>query len=55
MEDALGPAYARTWAQQQVLGVLGGRSVVEALDAGVPPKEVWRAVWQVLDLPPVAR
>ena len=27
----------------------------EALEAGVPPKEVWRAVWAALELPPVDR
>jgi hypothetical protein len=34
---------------------LGGRTAREALDAGVPPKEVWRAVWTALELPPVDR
>lgn len=52
MEDALGPAYARSWAGSQVLGTLGGRTVLEALDAGVPPKQVWREVCRVLELPP---
>lgn len=51
MEHALGPAYARTWAQQHVLAELGGRTVEEALAAGVTPKQVWRAVWAALDLP----
>ncbi len=51
MEHALGPAYARTWAEQQVMGDLGHRTVAEALDAGEPPKAVWRAVWERLDLP----
>jgi hypothetical protein len=51
MERALGPAYARSWAEQQVLGALGGRTVVEALAAGEPPKVVWRAVWSALELP----
>lgn len=51
MEQALGPAYARTWARQTVLAELEGRTVAEALDAGVPPKTVWRAVWAALDLP----
>jgi DUF3046 family protein len=51
MEQALGPAYARSWAEQQVLGPLGGRTVVEALEAGEPPKEVWRAVCEQLELP----
>jgi hypothetical protein len=51
MEHALGSAYARTWAEQQVMSDLGHRTVVEALDAGVTPKEVWRAVWERLELP----
>jgi hypothetical protein len=52
MEQALGAAYARTWAQQQVISDLGDRTVTEALDAGEPPKRVWHAVWQRLGLPP---
>lgn len=51
MDEALGPAYARTWASMFVIADLGGRTVDDALAAGVPPKEVWRAVWGVLGLP----
>ena len=51
MEDALGPTYHRVWAEQFVLSDLGRRTVIEALDAGLPPKEVWAAVWRVLELP----
>ncbi|HEU4568773.1 MAG TPA: DUF3046 domain-containing protein [Marmoricola sp.] len=51
MEQALGPAYARTWADQRVLGELEGRTVNEALAAGEDPKTVWRAVWESLELP----
>jgi hypothetical protein len=51
MEDALGVAYARTWATQFVMADLGGRTAQEALDAGVPPKAVWSAVWTALELP----
>ncbi|RLV48579.1 DUF3046 domain-containing protein [Nocardioides mangrovicus] len=51
MEQALGRAYARSWADQQVLADLGERTVNEALAAGEPPKTVWRAVWRALDLP----
>jgi hypothetical protein len=51
MEAALGPAYARSWASQFVLAELGERTVVEALDAGEPPKAVWAAVWRALGLP----
>jgi hypothetical protein len=51
MESALGPAYARAWAGGFVMGDLGERTVQEALEAGVPPKEVWAAVWRALGLP----
>ena len=51
MDAALGPTYSRVWAETQVIGTLGGRTVREALDAGVPPKQVWREVWRVLELP----
>lgn len=51
MESALGSAYARTWADQHVIGDLGQRTVSEALSSGDSPKEVWRAVWATLQLP----
>jgi hypothetical protein len=50
LEQALGPAYARSWAEQFVISDLG-TTAREALDAGVPPKRVWAAVWQALELP----
>lgn len=55
MEQHLGEAYAPVWAGQQVLSDLGGRTPAEALDAGVAPKAVWRAVWGALDLPATER
>ena len=55
MNAALGPAYARSWADQFVIAQLDGRTAAEALAAGVLPKEVWRAVWSALELPPVDR
>jgi hypothetical protein len=55
MDHHLGAAYARTWARDQVLPDLGERTVLQALDAGWDPKEVWRAVWRSLELPPSER
>ena len=55
MEDTLGSGYARVWADTQVIGVLGSRTVTEALDAGEMPKTVWRAVHSHLGLPPRER
>ncbi len=51
MEQALGSAYYRAWAKQFVMAELGGRTAQEALDAGLPPKQVWAAVWRALELP----
>jgi Protein of unknown function (DUF3046) len=51
MEVALGPSYARVWAQQQVISDLEGRTVDQALAAGETPRRVWRAVAEVLSLP----
>lgn len=51
LEHALGSGYYRVWADQLVMGDLGGRTAREALDAGIPPKEVWAVVWSVLELP----
>ncbi|MGZ4449731.1 MAG: DUF3046 domain-containing protein [Nocardioides sp.] len=51
LDHALGTAYAGAWARQFVMADLGGRTAAEALDAGLPPKQVWAAVWSALDLP----
>lgn len=51
MDEALGQASSRTWAQLQVIGELDSRTPVEALEAGVAPQQVWLAVWRTLELP----
>lgn len=55
MDHHLGETYSRVWADQQVLAELDGRTASEALDSGVAPKIVWRAVWASLELPPSER
>ncbi|GAB3992025.1 DUF3046 domain-containing protein [Nocardioides marmoraquaticus] len=55
MEAALGVGYAPVWADQHVIGALGERTVRQALDSGVAPKQVWRAVWAELELPATER
>lgn len=42
-------------AAEHNLGEVGGRTVVEAIAAGVPFKDIWRAAWAALDLPPTER
>ena len=51
LDQALGEAYARSWAELTVITELDGRTTAEALAAGVPPKRVWAAVRRQLELP----
>jgi hypothetical protein len=51
LEQALGVSYAHAWAEHVVMSDIGGRTVVEALAAGVPCKQIWRAAWAQLELP----
>ncbi|MDR1807012.1 MAG: DUF3046 domain-containing protein [Propionibacteriaceae bacterium] len=55
LNAALGAGYAPAWAEQVVLADLGGRTVLEALAAGLPCKRIWRAVWAQLELGPAER
>lgn len=52
MNHHLGVAYAQVWADTQVIGALGSRTVNEAMEAGEMPKTIWRAVHSHLGLPP---
>ena len=51
MHGRFGAAYSDSLAHDLVVAALGGRTVNEALAAGVEPGEVWRAVCEVLDVP----
>lgn len=44
MEGEVGASYADSYARDQVLATLGGRTVVKALADGDDTKLVWRAV-----------
>lgn len=55
LDLALGPDYARSWADMFTITALGSRTASEALAAGVPPKQVWAAVGDVLGLPAAQR
>ena len=50
MEEVLGAGYARAWGDLVVMADLGGRSVSEAIGAGIDFKTIWRAVWAQLEL-----
>ena len=51
MGDHFGAAYARSVAHDHVMQSLGGRTVDEALAAGEPAKQVWRAVCAEFEVP----
>jgi hypothetical protein len=44
LEQAFGPAYARSFAADHAFADLGGRTIDEALAQGVQAATVWRAV-----------
>ncbi|GAB2858404.1 DUF3046 domain-containing protein [Nocardioides pacificus] len=50
LEEGLG-VQATLFAEHHVIAELGNRTVTQALDAGVPAKEVWAAVWRDQRLP----
>lgn len=55
MNDEFGESYAPTLARDHVLGVLGGRSVSQALEEGLHPRLVWLALCDDMDVPPERR
>jgi hypothetical protein len=44
LEQVFGPGYATSVARDQVIPQLGGRTIDQALAAGVQTVTVWRAV-----------
>jgi hypothetical protein len=51
MDDEFGSAYASSLARSQVMADLGGRTAVEALEAGESPRTVWLALCAAMDVP----
>lgn len=51
MEQEFGAGYARTLASHHVLGELGGVTASQALQRGDPPRRVWLALCDDLDVP----
>ena len=51
MAREFGEVRADMLARDHVFSSLGGRTVDQALEAGQPPKEIWRAVCEVFEVP----
>ena len=44
LEQAFGPAYARSIAADQSFSALGGRTIDESIAQGIDTATIWRAV-----------
>jgi len=51
MAKEFGEIRADMLARDHVFSALGSRTVDEALEAGMPAKEIWRAVCEVFEVP----
>ena len=51
MRGQFGASYAESVARDHVLSDLDGRTAMEALEGGVEPRAVWRAVCVAFDVP----
>jgi hypothetical protein len=49
--DEFGSQYGSALASDLVLGELGGRTAFQAIDAGIPPREVWLALCRETGVP----
>ncbi len=55
MDDEFSSGYSRVLARSHALHALGDRTATEALDAGVPPRRVWEALCDDMQVPPERR
>jgi len=55
MAKEFGEIRADMLARDHVFSALGSRTVDEALEAGMPAKEIWRVVCEVFEVPPERR
>lgn len=51
MTQEFGEVRADMLARDHVFSSLGGRTVDQALEAGLEPKEIWRAVCDAFEVP----
>ncbi|NYJ04179.1 DUF3046 domain-containing protein [Petropleomorpha daqingensis] len=55
LADHFGSMRAETVARDHLFSSLGGRSAVDAIDAGVPVRRVWLAICEEFEVPPKLR
>ena len=55
MEGQFGAVRAQTVARDHVFGALGGRTALDAIEAGLPVRRVWLAICEEYEVPPRER
>jgi len=55
LAEEFGEIRADMMARDHVFSALDNRTVDQALEAGVPTKEIWRAVCESFEVPPERR
>lgn len=55
LDQQFGAMRAQSVSRDHLFSELGGRSAVEAIDAGVPVRRVWLAICEAYDVPPRER
>ena len=51
MNDEFGESYAGSLARDHVIGALGNRTALQALEEGEPPRRIWLALCDDMDVP----
>jgi Protein of unknown function (DUF3046) len=51
LDTHFGPMRAQSVARDHVFSVLGGRSAVDAIDAGLSVRKVWLAICEEYEVP----
>lgn len=55
LEGRFGSMRAQSIARDHVFGALGGRTAVQAIEAGLPVRRVWLAICEDYDVPVAER
>ncbi|MGY1591864.1 DUF3046 domain-containing protein [Geodermatophilus sp. SYSU D00965] len=55
LSQQFGSMRAQSVARDHVFSSLGGRTAIEAIEAGLPVRKVWLAICEEYDVPPKER
>lgn len=55
LDEQFGAMRAQSVTRDHVFSTLGGRTALDAIEAGVPVRRVWLAICEAYDVPPKDR